>query len=231
MLFFLSALPRSGHAATAPSAAPERYQGDLLGETLTRHSLRLETAPEGKRIERIVIVTGEVFDHRDPWPLLLNSLHATTRPEVISRELLFREGDPWLNEKITETERNLRATLFVSVARIVPARGTAANTVVALVLTKDLWSLRTNFDFSYLGGRLEHFLTELEERNLGGTNRNTALTFETDLGAWSVGQRYGDPYLAGTELRLDQRAALYFNRATGRNEGGYGLLSVEAPLR
>jgi outer membrane protein assembly factor BamA len=64
---------------------------------------------------------------------------------VIERELLFKEGDQWNTLTVQESARNIRNYLLVAVGQIVPVRGTDRNSVIALVVTKDLWSLRTNF--------------------------------------------------------------------------------------
>ncbi|MCM2277167.1 MAG: BamA/TamA family outer membrane protein [Oligoflexia bacterium] len=220
-----------GNTARAEPAEADAYQRELAIEALTERSLLAEPAPEGKRIESILILSREVIDHRDPWPLFLNALHRTTRDEVISRELLFREGEPWRAETIAETERNLRKALFTAVARVIPAQGSTPEQVRAVVLTKDLWSLRTNYDFSYVGSTLEQLTVELEERNVAGTMRGIAADFQMDLASWSVGQRYTDPYFAGSRLQIEQKASLIFSRQGGRNEGALGSLVVQSPLR
>ena len=45
-------------------------------------------------------------------------LHIRTREEIIRQELLFAPGDPLDKEAIAQTERNLRALVFLRDARI-----------------------------------------------------------------------------------------------------------------
>jgi hypothetical protein len=208
----------------------EEYQEALISKTRSANQLRPDRAPEGKIIERIVIAPYDVILQEDPFPQFLNWFHVTTQPEVIQRELLFREGDRWSEAQISETARNLRNYLFIAAGRIVACEGSDPQHVVALVVTKDLWSLRANTAFSFVGTELEVLDMELSEHNLLGHTKRATLDFGLNLASWYAGEQYRDPRLLGTELLLKQRADLIVNRGSGHLEGGVTSLSLEQPL-
>lgn len=211
-------------------AAGTTYQDSLVEEAQSGQSFTREPAPEGKTIERIVIVPFDVIQQRDPWPGVLNWFHSTTEQDVVARELLFKEGDAWDPELIAESARNIRSYLFVSVAQIVPCQGSAPDKVVALVVTKDIWSLRLNSDFSFVGSKLENLTLQLTEANLLGRMKSVAGNFSMNLAAYSLGQQYTDTRVLGSRLALSERTDVIMNRATGENEGGIAALSLSSPL-
>lgn len=68
-----------------------------------------------------------------------NSLHWRTRPEVVRRELLFREGDPCRLQVLRESERLLRQQPYLRSARLEPVAGDSGLEVE--VVTRDDWTL------------------------------------------------------------------------------------------
>lgn len=221
---------------TSPRVSPgtlsenELYQRALVSKALRRNHLIVDPHPQGKRIERIVIVPYDVISTGDPWPGFLNSFHARTQPKVIRRELLFDTGDRWDTTLVEETERNLLNYLFVSMAQIVACRGSGPDRVVALVVTKDLWSLRLNTDFSYADSKLEYLRLEVVENNLGGWNRTLGAIFRQDLATNSFGLEGVEPRVAGSRIQVQATGNAIINRATGLMEGSDQTLAVGQPL-
>ena len=71
---------------------------------------------------------------------LANELHIRTKHAAIQAQLLFKTGDRFRARKLAETERNLRALMYVYDAHIVPVRF-ADGKVDIKVITKDVWTL------------------------------------------------------------------------------------------
>ena len=124
-------------AASEPEASVQRqeYQGysalekSIIEQALSRAGLSWESAPEGKLIEDVRIVSLDVFDERDPVPDFVNVLHATTSEHVIRRELLFQEGEPYRSAFVNETARNMRGLQQLSVVLLVPVQGSRPDRV------------------------------------------------------------------------------------------------------
>lgn len=216
------------HGSSLP--AEESYQRAWIDRALQAKGLRIDPSPEGKRIESIWILPEDVLTEQDPWPAILAKVHVTTLESVVRQELLFREGESWVGELVDETERNLRGNLFVSVARILPVRERSADQLSALVLTKDLWSLRSSFDYSYVGGRLEFFDLQLGEHNLLGRNKAVSVNYQLDLATHLLGQRYEDPRVFGSRVDFTEEFNAIWNRASGSVEGARGEVSLGQPL-
>src|SRR5690606_4004437 len=130
------------------------YETESLNFALAEIQARLALAPEGKRVEAIEVVTLDVIEPRDPAPRFLNWFHVTTQKRIIHREVLLRVGTPYRQDLASETERNLREFAQFSVVLVHPVEGSTPDSVRVLVVTKDVWSLRTSWEPSFYNGRL-----------------------------------------------------------------------------
>jgi hypothetical protein len=171
-------------------------------------------------IRAIYFDLKDVFDNRteDSWLLseIANGLHVQTRPFVIDDELLFTEGDELDEDRLLETERNLRRTgLFSNVA--ITVQYVSSDSVDVYVLTQDRFSLRPAFLYG-TGGGISNYGAKIEEVNLFGRGLQVLLSglyrTENDIG-WEglvyAGQRrlfrseyglYGS--LLANHVRTDQ---------------------------
>ena len=165
----------------------------------------------------------------DVWPMWFNNFHVTTAPDVIQRELLFKVGDRWTPVIVDESGRNLRSYLYLTTARIVPATG-AQGGVVAVVVTKDIWSLRPEMSFSFVGSTLELLEAHPAEYNLAGRNKALGADFRLDLATYLAGINYNDPRVFGSRLSLNQSGDLIWNKTSGQLEGGLFHTSFGQPL-
>ncbi|MGE0326998.1 MAG: hypothetical protein AB7K71_36140 [Polyangiaceae bacterium] len=190
----------------------------------------VEPNPEGKRIESLRIVPLEVFDEQDPVPDFVNELHTTSRDHVIRRELLFHVGDIYHAELIEETERNLRALRQLSVVLVVPLRGSTPDHVRVLVITRDVWSLRLNWNLRFQAGKLEQLLVQPSEENLFGTHRTVSALFALQLDRYIAGATYVNPRVGDSRIQAAVIANVIFNRDSGEAEGSYGGFSYGQPL-
>ncbi|MGZ3460488.1 MAG: BamA/TamA family outer membrane protein, partial [Archangium sp.] len=84
------------------------YEDALVQWGLERVGQAAEPAPEGKRLEGVLVASEDVVAPSDPYPLMLDLLHARTRDEVIRREVLLEPGAPYSSALAQETARNLR---------------------------------------------------------------------------------------------------------------------------
>ena len=231
----------AGAATPSPPAERRDDPSPYEQETIKRALARLpgargtvEASPEGKILEGIEVVALEVFEDRDPLPAFLtpiaNWFHRTSRPYVISREVLIAPGERYEQALIDQSARNLRGLGQLSLVLCVPLRGGAPDRVRLLVITKDVWSLRLNSDFRFAGGRLQYLLLQPSEENLLGTHQSIRGNFVMDPATIALGATYVIPRVAGSRIRGSLSASAVVNRATGRVEGSYGTFTYGQPL-
>jgi len=223
----------------APLASPaaevlsrqQQYEQELIEQTLRRLGLEPEPSPEGKIIDRIIVDRHPIIEKSDPWPDWLNWFHVLTGEQTIRRELLFTEGQPYREELVRESERNLRALpLVLSVVRLVAARGRRPEEVAVVVITKDLWSLRLNSNFSFGGGVFNFLSLKPTEQNFLGRAEQLSLYSYIDRDTFSVGQAYQIPRLWGSRLYTAESINLRINHQEGSLEGGFGYGALWLPL-
>jgi hypothetical protein len=212
-------------------AAEERYEADLIARALDSLDLSPDPEPEGKIIERILVVRFPIIEPSDPWPDFLNLFHVTTREHIVRQELLFAEGERYDARKVQESARNLRAfPLTFSTVRIITARGSEPGSVAVVVITKDLWSIRLNSALSVGGGVFNYLQLMPTEQNLLGYNQQLSLYTFTDRDTVAFGPVYLVPRLLGSRLRLLASAGLRENWREGSLEGGFGQIEISRPL-
>ena len=207
-----------------------RYEQDALDSVLESHGWQLEPEPEGKVLENFEIVPLDVFEPRDPAPEFLNWFHTRTRLPVIEREILMRRGQPWIDWRAAETARRLRDLRQLSLVLVVPIKGSDAEHVRALVITKDVWSLRLNSGWRYKDGRLEYLLLEPSEENVAGTHLRIAGLYVYDRVTNSYGGIVSHPRILGTHLSFLASSSVVVDRNTGAVDGTTGTLSFGQPL-
>ena len=217
---------------------------ESVEEALSERGLAVDPNPAGKVIGQVVVVNQEVFSRHDWRFRALNVLHRTTRAEILERELLFSSGQVWDEALAEESVRNLQAPapLFFSdgtryaapqlssVVAIVPVVSATPGVVDALVVTRDLWSLRFNTDFKFQKNTLSMLITSLSENNLLGWRKNLAAGFQLDQGRMGIGPTYSDPNIAGTRLMLLASGMAWRSRDEGRFEGDEEQFSLRYPL-
>jgi outer membrane protein assembly factor BamA len=208
----------------------ENYEESLVAWALKEQERVAEPGPEGKVLEEVLVSSEEVVAKSDPYPDFLNIFHVRTREEVVRREVLLQPGQPYSTALADETARNLRGLRLFSVVRLVPVKGRVPGTVALLVVTKDLWSLRLNSDFSAVGSLLQYLRLQGTEQNFLGRGKKLAVDFTLRLDTLSLGQSYTDPRVLGSRWSLAESAALIIGRESGQAEGSRGSLSVSRPL-
>jgi hypothetical protein len=221
--------------ARSAAAGPYERLGDVEREAvdaaMARLGLSLDAAPEGKRIGRIHVWNRNVFSEQDGWFLRwFNHFHATTAEDVVARELLVRPGDLWNADLADESRRNLKDPLLSSVVVVLPVASQTPGYVDLLVVTRDVWSLRTNSQFALQNGSLTKLQIALAENNLFGWRKKAALWLVMDQGEVAIGPSYIDPNIRGTRLQLTTDLRLVWARQSGHLEGHATATTFEYPL-
>ena len=219
--------PKSTHFGYSP------YERESIAMVVKRVGGEIDPSPEGKLIESIDTERFEVFEKRDFLPgflLWVNALHATSRDRVIRREVLQRKGERYTQVLMDETARNLRGLSQVSLVLVVPIRGSAPDRVRVLVVTKDVWSLRLQWDVQLTNGGLQELVLQPAETNLAGTHQTVGANFlylplSTALGAYYVVPRIGDTHIVTTVS-----ANVVLSNRTGSPEGSFGNLGAGQSL-
>ncbi len=223
----------AARASADPASITGRYtdyEEQAIHDAESELGTTVVEQPEGKRIERIVFVRLDPIDPHDPLPMRLDSVHATSRARILQHELLVREGDVWNKTMVDESARNLRLLPQLSLVLIVPMRGSTPDSVIMVVITKDVWSLYVDFDIQATSGGIEMLDLEPKETNLAGLQHTVLGRFVLTPDTYSLGASYEVPRLDGRWLDLLFDGNVIVNRASGQPEGTYGSASITRPL-
>lgn len=208
------------------------YEWRLVKDKMDKHGLTPlpKEAARGRVIEAVIVETEDVFTPDDPFPDILNILHITSRPFVIRREVLLKEGEPYVPETASQSERNLRGPVILSVALVLPMKGSAPDKVKLLVVTRDVWSLRAGYDFQFVAGNLDFLSVSFSENNIAGRHKFASINTLLRPATFRIGQTYADPRVWGTRLSFAETFSVPFNRETGEPEGFSAAMSFGQPL-
>lgn len=207
-----------------------RYEQETIGLVSRQEGLSVDPEPEGKAIESIDVVALDVIEPRDPAPQLLNMLHFRSRDHVIRREALLREGEPFRKVLADETARNLRRYSQLSLVIVLAARGSSPDRVRLVIITKDVWSLRLNWDAALSSGGFERLVLAPTETNLLGYQHSVGGRLELLPESYAVGLRYSIPRVVGSRVAATVDGGVILNRRSNDAEGSFGTLSVQRPL-
>ena len=172
----------------------------------------VEPSPWDKVIGKIHIYNEDVFAEKNRWLQFLNHFHYTTREKTIRVDLVAEEGDRYTQEIVEETARHLRDPLFSSVIAIIPVKSREDGKVDLLVVTRDIWSLRLNTQYTFQQGTLTNLATSLSENNFFGSRTVLAAALTMDQGAILAGPLFIDKNLVGQHLELRARVNTIVNR-------------------
>ena len=217
-------------ARAAPGAAVlGEYERRVLQAELAKRDAEVDDSPEGKVISDVEIVTLEVFDESDPIPDFFNVFHVVSRERVIRRELLLHRGEPFRRRRADESVRNLRSLPQLSLVVLVALKDPDPNRVRLLLIAKDIWSLRLNWNAQVGPGGLTYLILNPSERNFLGTHLLVGATFELFRSRYGVSGTVAHSRLFGTRLRSLAQVGAYVNRASGSTEGSFGQFSYGMP--
>jgi hypothetical protein len=237
-LALAAALTSRPARAQAPPAAERLhvyspYEQQTIDEVMAARHLSRDPSPEGKTVERVDIVPLDVFEKRDVLPRWLNVFHVTSRESIIRREVLLREGGRYEQALVDDTIRNLRRLPGVpqlSAVLVVAAQGSHPDRVVLLVITKDVWSLRLNWNLVGSLSGFDQLAFQPSETNFLGTHQIVGATFILEPSAYTMGLQYFVPRLGHTRITAQAFANVMVNRDSGSVEGSYGSIVAGEPL-
>ncbi len=196
--------------------------GSIQAATLT--PALLET--EGAVIGDITISNGSIFNLDDPdenkWIYqLANKIHATTQPDVIRQQLLFKPGDDFSPQALDESERILRSNGYIQEVTIQPVR--IENGVAEIdVRTKDTWTLSPEISYGRRGG-VSSTAFGLQETNLFGTGIQLGVAYKSNVDRDTASVKYIDRHLGGSWYGLE---AQYAKNSDGYTRG----FSIDKPF-
>jgi hypothetical protein len=219
----------NARAQSTTPASRSAYEEESLAYALGEVHGVLDPAPDGKVLEGVDVVPLDIIEDRDPAPGLLNLFHVTTRADVLRREMLIGVGETYQQYLVDESARVLRLFRQLSLVIVVPIKGSQPNTVRLLVVTKDVWSLRTQLDFGVGKGGIDNLLLEPSERNLFGTLDSVFGRFELFPETVTFGAGAYIPRLARRRIYLGADANIIVNRNSGDPEGTYGQARAWTP--
>ncbi|MBS2016730.1 MAG: hypothetical protein JST00_27850 [Deltaproteobacteria bacterium] len=223
-------LPRVAVAQTTRVASERSaYEEQRIDTALIKSGGEIDPEPEGKIVEDVEIVVLEVVEVDDPAPRFLNVFHTTTRKSILRREVLVKPGEAYHQYRVDETVRSLRTFQQMSLVIAVPLKGSAKDRVKVLLVTKDVWSLRANFDIKVGSAGLDLLRFEPTERNIAGTLDSGVTRFEMFPETITLGGIYLSPRFTSHRLFWQTEANVMFNRDSGHPEGSYGRLILATP--
>jgi hypothetical protein len=200
------------------------YEEEALAAAERSVGSSRDAGAEGKLIEEVVFRRLEPIEPRDPVPTAINVIHVESRESVLRREVVLREGGRFSKVQCDESARRLRALPPLSLVMCVPLRGSTPERVKVLILTKDLWSLLVDPDFSFDGGRL---LLEPKESNLLGLHHLLFVRYDQRPDQYSLGVSYTIPRFDGQFVSLMIDGNVIVNRDSGTAEGSYGAVQAQ----
>lgn len=203
---------------------------------LTARGYTLDPAPWGKPIGKIRVYNEDVFAEHTPLLQFFNYFHVTTAESTIRAEAVVGPGERWDQQRIEETARRLRDPLWTSVVAVVPVQAAEPSTVDVLIVTRDIWSLRLNTQYTFQQGKLTNLAMSLSENNFFGKRDVVAAAMTMDQGAIAVGPLFIDKNLLGEHLDLRVQLNDILTRddltkhSTLHSEGTSSSISLSRPL-
>ncbi len=182
--------------------------------------------PPGSVIGEVRVVAQDLFDPEKPGEnsrlfRLANTVHRSTRPGVIERQLLFRPGDVFSPELIAESARLLRQNDYLYDVDIKPVLREDGKVDVE-VKTRDVWTLEGGASFSRSGGANNTSLW-VEDTNVLGTGKEISVARIGTVDRTSNLIRLRDPNLLGSRVLLTLSYA-------DNSDGGRERFELERPF-
>jgi outer membrane translocation and assembly module TamA len=195
-----------------------------------------DPAPWGKVIGAIRIYNEEVFAEPNAFLQFFNYFHITTRESAVRAEAVVAPGQVWDQKRIDETARLIRDPLWTSVVAVIPVKASAPGSVDVLIVTRDIWSLRFNTQYTYQQGKLTNLTTSLSENNFLGQRDLLSAALTMDQGAIAVGPLFIDKNLLGEHFNLQARVDDILTRddltkhSRLHSEGSDSTITLTRPL-
>lgn len=181
---------------------------------------------KASRIAQVELQRSAVFDSTEMgtwYGRLMNAMHVVTRPTVISRELLVREGEVYDSARVAETERNLRRLHLFSRVNIDTVTSASGEGLTMRVATQDAWSLKMSLGFSSSGDQFT-LRASAKEANLFGLGLLAGISYEDNPDRWALVYSLSAPRIVAN--RVDVAA-----RLSDLSDGQNSQIQIQMPFR
>jgi len=182
-----------------------------IARVLAARGYIVEPEPWGKIIGHVIVVNEDVFAEQNLLQFF-NIFHYRSRPNRVREELTIQAGEVWDQKRVEESARRLHDPLYSSVVALLPITTGDPGRVDLLVVTRDLWSLRLNTQYTFQQGALTNLAASISENNLLGTRDVVAFGFSMDQGAIAFGPTFLDKDLLGQHINLQVSASEIITR-------------------
>jgi hypothetical protein len=193
------------------SSLEQRSIARVIGE----RGYVVDPLPWGKQIGHVVVVDEDVFAEKN-WLQFFNIFHYRSRPNRVREELTIQAGEVWDQTRVEESARRLHDPLYSSVVALLPIQTADPAQVDLLVVTRDLWSLRLNTQYTFQEGALTNLALSISENNFLGTRDVLAVGFTMDQGAIAIGPTFLDKDVLGSHINLNISASEIITRTADK---------------
>jgi hypothetical protein len=203
---------------------------------LAARGYEIDPSPWGKVIGHVRVYNEEVFAEPSEFLRFFNHFHFLTKESTIRAEAVMSPGEVWNQDRIEETARLLRDPLWTSVVAVIPVKVAAPGQVDVLIVTRDIWSLRFNTQYTYQQGKLTNLTTSLSENNFLGRRDVLSAAMTMDQGAIAVGPLFIDKDLLGEHFDFRARVDEILTRddltkhSSFHSEGSDSTITLNRPL-
>ena len=168
---------------------------EKLRRQLSDETLLVATKPNAKiatiTLEQLNVFNTHLEEENNALFRFANRAHIQTEPEVIKNLLLFNSGDLYDAKKLSESERLLRKENYLYDAQI-SATENCDGDIDVKVITRDLWTLLPEINFSRSGGENKSSIG-FRESNLFGWGKRLSFSRTTDSDRSGYLFVYDDP--------------------------------------
>lgn len=204
-----------------------------VNEGLKRYGLDLMGTPEGKHIRQVYIHTQEPFTAEDGALEMLNAAHVLTKDIEVRLNMAIQPGDLFDEILVIQSVRLLKDQRFrtlVAIATVWPSGAEQGDEVDLLVVSRDVWNLKAEFDFAMAGSVLNNFYFYPMDSNFLGYNKTVGFIVDLRQSGLRLSPRYQDPHLANTWNTFDIQPGIIFSPDGKSYQGVFGNLQIDYPL-
>ena len=158
----------------SPSLGGEENHNYAVGK-VTIEQRQIFDESDSTFLQKVAEYVRPVGDLAQTVRKLANDVHVLTREEVIRRELLFKEGDPFDQRLVDESARHLRRLGFIGDISIT-SDTLPNNTIDVLVKAHDRWTLNPSLSVR-AGGGVSGFGVGVREENLLGMGQKAEVGY------------------------------------------------------
>jgi len=131
-------------------------------------------------VTTVQVQREDIFDRSDSASWIArgaNLLHVVTKPHIVNREILIREGQPYDSVTAAETARNLRKLGIFREVSVDSVRDSSG--LVERVTTRDSWTTQPYVSFKSTGDQIT-WGVGITEKNLLGYQTKVSLRYTKD---------------------------------------------------